>query len=297
MTRYAVLSSSSLGYRLLSLDGQEIRQSQKRGKVSYREKSIVTGDIVELDKDGFIATVVERKTYLPRPRLANADEIAILCSLTKPDFSTYLLNKFLSMVNFCGIHAAILVNKCDLATKKQLDQARKDLSYYENLGYPVFFLSSLDAESFDFARLVEHLKTRKVAFMGQTGVGKSTLLNRLDPTLRRKVDSLYPEVNRGRHTTKETVLIPYHEGFLYDTPGFSDFQLVDMKEGELATFFPGFESLFHGCLFKDCLHLPSSKGCAILKAVEEKRIPSWCYDDYCKINEEVKENSRWKKRK
>lgn len=297
MARYVVLSSSSQGYRVLSEDRKEVLLSPKRGKVSYREKSIVTGDEVELDQDGFIQNVLPRKTYLPRPRLANADEIVILCSLKKPDFSFYLLDKFLAMVNFCGIHAAILVNKCDLGTKKEVDKLKKDLSYYEKLGYPVFFLSSIDKEAYDFTAMEGHIGKKKVAFMGQTGVGKSTLLNSLDPSLKRKVDALYPEVNRGRHTTKETVLIPYKEGFLYDTPGFSDFEITDMNEVELATFFPGFESLFRDCHFKDCLHLPSAKSCAILKAVEEKKIPSWCYDDYLKIFDEVKEANRWKKRK
>ncbi len=297
MPRYLVLSSSSQGYALLPEEAGELLLSHKRGKVTYRDEGIVIGDVVELDKDGFISKILPRKSYLPRPRLANADEVLVICSLKKPSFSSYLLDKFLSMVNFCGIHAAILVNKCDLASKAELKEARENLSYYERLGYPVFFLSSVDTTLFDYPKLEAYLGKKKVAFMGQTGVGKSTLLNTLDPTLKRRVDALYPDVDRGRHTTKETVLIPFREGYLYDTPGFSDFQIVDMNVVELATFFPGFESLFQDCPFVDCLHLSSSKNCAIVKAVAEGRIPKWCYEDYCKIHEEVKEASKWKKRR
>ena len=295
--RYLVLSSSSLGYSLLSEDGKDVRLSRKRGKVSYREMAIVTGDVVTLDGQGFIEAVLPRLSFLPRPRLANAEEILVICSLKKPDLSFYLLDKFLALVNHSGIHAGIVVTKADLASETEREACRKALAYYEGLGYPVFLLSALERESLDFPSLIDYLAGKKVAFMGQTGVGKSTLLNTIDPTLKRKVDALYPEVNRGRHTTKETVLIPFGTSLLYDTPGFSDFRLMDMNEVELATFFPGFENLSRDCLFKDCLHLPSSKGCGIVKAVSEGRLPEEGYRDYLKINEEVKEESRWKKKK
>lgn len=290
-----VLSTSSLGYRLFDLESKELLLAKKRGKVTYREDKILIGDRVELDKDGFIEKVLPRLSLLKRPRLANAQECLILLSFQKPDFSLFLLDKFLTSVNYSKIHAAIVINKIDLATSQERKEMEDFLSYYRGLGYPLFFLSAVKREE-GFERLVEHIRGKRVALMGQTGVGKSTLLNALDPSFRRKVDTLYPKVNRGRHTTKETILIPYQDGFLYDTPGFSSFELSDMDEDELAMFFPGFLPLFPSCFFKDCHHLPKSKGCAVLKALEEKKIPKESYDDYLKVKEEVKELSQWKKR-
>lgn len=291
-----VLSSSSLGYRLYDLETSELLLARKRGKVTYREDKILIGDEVLLDADGFIQKVLPRTSLLSRPRLANAEECLILLSFAKPDFSLFLLDKFLTSVNHSKIHASIVINKIDLATSSQREKMEELLSYYRRLGYPLFFLSATRRQEEDFPKLIDHIRGKKVALMGQTGVGKSTLLNALDPSFQRKVDTLYPKVNRGRHTTKETILIPYQGGFLYDTPGFSSFELSDMDEDELAMFFPGFLPLFPSCFFKDCHHLPSTKGCAVEKALEEGKIPMESYADYLKILEEVKEASRWKKR-
>lgn len=294
MPEFLVLSSSSSGYHLLSLDGKEEVLSKKRGKVGYKEKAIWIGDVVSLDEHGFIKDVKERTSALSRPRLANADRVDVVLSLKKPDFSFFLLDKFLTLLDRSGLPATIVVNKCDLATEAELSSFKEKMGYYERLGYTVYYISALDGSAMDFMKLQESLEGKKTAFMGQTGVGKSTLLNALDPTLERKVDALYPTVNRGRHTTKETVLVPYGSGFLYDTPGFSDFRLPDMTKEELAMYFPGFLSYYGNCLFKDCNHHEGSKGCAVLQAVRDKTIPEESYKDYLKIYEEVL-SCRWKK--
>ncbi len=293
---YRVLSSGSQGYSLFSFTDSSISIHKIRGKLVFKEGTLLVGDFVSLDDDGFICSLQERNALLKRPRLANPDWVLILVSAKEPAFSSYLLDKFLSLVNFSSVKSAICITKADLLTKTEIKKLRTRLSYYERLGYPVFFVDAHKKTSFDFPSLLEFITSKTVAFVGQTGVGKSSLLNSIDPDFRRKVDSLNIAYGRGRHTTKEVVLLPYNDGFLFDTAGFSDLKLTDMKPADLAVFFPGFESNYGNCKFKDCLHLPKTKGCEIIKSVEEDELSEDSYLNYVKINEEVKANDIWKKK-
>ena len=169
------------------------------------------------------------------------------------------------------------------------------MSYYEKIGYKVYFIDAHHSTDFDFPKLNEELKHKTVAFVGQTGVGKSSLLNSLYPDFTRKVDALYVNSGRGRHTTKEVILLPYPDGFLFDTPGFSDLELQEMTRLDLASCFPGYALYKDKCQFTDCLHLPQSKGCHVREEIG-KELSKDSYQNYIKISEEVKENERWKKK-
>lgn len=293
---YLVLSSTSSGYQLYSFLDQSISLHRNRGKANYDGEKILIGDEVLLDDEGMIYKVLERHNLLKRPRLANADEVLVLVSAKEPEFSSYLLDKFLSLINFSSIKASIVITKTDLLTKRELLSLKKRLSYYSALRYQVFFLDCHDKIRFDYPAFLEFIKNKKVAFVGQTGVGKSTLINLIDPEFNRRVDSLDVTKGRGRHTTKEVILLPSKVGFIFDTPGFSNLQLLEMKPLDLATFFPGFESHFGECKFKDCLHLEGTKGCSILENIKEGKLSSDSYKNYVKIYEEVKTNDVWKKK-
>lgn len=296
MKHYRVLSCSSLGYRLFDEETSTVTVHPKRGRLTNAE-SILVGDLVRLDESGFVDYVEDRKNFLSRPRLANADIVLVLVSLKEPDFSSYLLDKFLTMTGFYSLKSAIVLTKADMLKKKELSLIQKRMEDYIKIGYPVYFISNSDRGKFDFPRLEGDLCGKCVALMGQTGVGKSSLINSLDPTLRRKIDDLRISMGRGRHTTKEVILLPYKGGFLFDTPGFSSLDLVKMKPEDLSVCFPGYAGYRTECFFNDCLHLPSTKGCLVKESIDKGILSEDSYRNYLKIYEEVKLNDVWKKKK
>ncbi len=292
--KYLVLSSSSLGYSLYDFKTGQTRESRKRGKLDLTDR-IIVGDEVYLDEEGFITEVAQRRNRLERPRLSNCDFLFIVMSLKDPDFSSFLCDKFLTACSKDDIPSDIILTKSDLYEyDKNVEEA---ISYYESLGHECIRINALEEDSSSLARIKEKIGGKRVAFIGQTGVGKSTLLNAVSPSFERRVDKLYVRSGRGRHTTKEVVLIPYEDSFIFDTPGFSDFRLTGMTTTALSVSFPGFETLSKSCFFDDCQHLESTRGCKVIKEKEEGKIPEQIYENYLKIYNEIKEDSAWTKKK
>lgn len=292
---YLVLSTSSYGYQLYDDETEETSFHEHRRKISFQEKKIVIGDRVTLDDAGFINQIEDRKNYLPRPRLSNVDCVYVLASLTQPDFSSYLLDKFLSLISYSSLKAGIILTKYDLLSPAEKRKMKNRMSWYQKISYPVYFVNAKDDAKFDFPKLREDIKGKTVAFVGQTGVGKSSLMNSIDENFSRKVDALFVNSGRGRHTTKEVVLLPYQDGFLFDTPGFSSLDLIDINSKDLALCFPGYESYTGKCKFTDCLHKEESLGCKVKEDVGSQ-LSLDSYENYLKILEEVKENDKWKKK-
>lgn len=287
-----ILLSSSLGYTVHLNDGTEVLAKRRKGR-DIKDGTPMIGDDVELDEMGQIQRFLPRKSVLTRPRMANLDQAAVLISAKQPDFSSFLLDKYLTQATQSQVPAFIVVTKCDLL-KTPAEQAGLDkaLAWYRALGYSVF--ESRSGEFKDKEALLSKLRGKVTAFMGQTGVGKSTLSNALDPNWKRAIGRFDDTMGRGKHQTKEVALIPFLGGYIADTPGFSDFRL-DLSEADLAEDFPGYLEISRKCRFKGCLH-DNVKGCAVIAGVSDGTLSPDSYQNYLKLLGEAKaEKGREKK--
>lgn len=273
-----LVGSSSLGYAIVRPDGTLGFAKLRRG-AAYRDLAPVIGDEVLLDDAGLIAAVLPRKTMMARPRVANADQAAVVVAAREPDFSSFLLDKYLTACTDVSVPALIVITKWDLLASDRAEALADRLAWYAKLGYAVF-KTGLGIPA-DEPALKAKLAGKTTILLGQTGVGKSSLANRLDASFNRSVGVFDKAMGRGRHKTKEVVLLPFLAGYLGDSPGFSDFSL-DIPKDDLAREFPGYGERSYECLFKGCLH-DHIKGCAVEKAVAEDRLSKDSQANYLKL--------------
>ena len=262
------------GYYSVLADGM-IFKVKARG--AFRNKSIkpVVGDRVELDE-----------TYLKRPVIANLSQMLIVSSLVEPEFSYLLTFKYLTYANLHGIKAKIVLTKSDRYDDKNKIQEIKEV--FNKLDIDVYVISNKTKEGLeDIKKLFNNEIT---CLIGQTGVGKSSLINSIDPEFNRNIGEYSEALGRGKHETKEVILLPYEGGFIADTPGFSSLDLELYKE-EIAQYFPGFSTRFTECYFSNCLHI-SEKKCKVKEAIELGEIPSIAYEAYLKLSNEAIYKSR-----
>lgn len=291
MRKGKIISSSSLGYGVCLEDGSVIQAKRRKGK-DIKDGLPMIGDDVILDSSDQVERYLPRRTVLERPRVANLEVAAVVIAARQPDFSDFLLDKYLSACAFSSVPALIVVTKWDLADKAWREKLSQRLSWYEKLGYTVCRIGAGEDSDLDLLR--SKIRGKTTAFIGQTGVGKSSLANRLDPSFNRPVGRYDQTMGRGTHQTKEVVIFPFLDGFLADTPGFSDFRL-SLNPENLAVDFPGFGDLYDQCRFKGCLH-NHIKDCAVEKAVAEGRLSPDSYQNYLKLLDEAAENSRKEKK-
>ena len=274
------------GYYSVLADGM-IFKVKARG--AFRNKSIkpVVGDRVELDETYFIInTVFPRETYLKRPVIANLSQMLIVSSLVEPEFSYLLAFKYLTYANLHGIKAKIVLTKSDRYDDKNKIQDIKEV--FNKLDIDVYVISNKTKDGLE--EIKKLFNNEITCLIGQTGVGKSSLINSIDSEFKRNIGEYSEALGRGKHETKEVILLPYEGGFIADTPGFSSLDLELYKE-EIAQYFPGFSTRFTDCYFSNCLHI-SEKKCKVKEAIELGEIPSIAYDAYLKLSNEAIYKSR-----
>lgn len=274
--------SSSLGFTIQCEDGK-LLVCQRRKSDEHLNGTPIIGDIVTIDDSNQVCGFLPRKNLMLRPRIANVDQAGVIISCKEPSFQSFLLDKYLTATLESNVPAFIIITKWDLLKEAEIKTLNERLEAYEKLGYTIYRIGKNHLE--DIELLKEKLSHKVSFFMGQTGVGKSTLMNLLDPQFERKIGDYEAKFGRGQHKTKEVALFKFLDGFLADTPGFSDFQLTLPKE-ELAIAFPGYQNFYLSCKFKGCLH-NGIKGCAVEKAVEEGLLSKDSYGNYLTLLSEA----------
>lgn len=253
------------------------------GKFKYLKESPLVGDLVIVDeKNKVINKILPRKNVLIRPPVANIDQALILTSTIEPSFSSNLLDKMLVIIEYNNIKPIICFTKYDLLEDKTyIDSV---IEYYKKIGYDVFINDEIDN--------IKNILNKKVSVLtGQTGVGKSSLLNRLKENLNLKTGEISKALGRGRHTTRHVELLKIEDGLVADTPGFSSLDFIGMNKNDIKDNFIEFYENQDKCKYQDCMHIKEDS-CYIKEMLKEKTILDSRYDNYKKFIKQINQNKR-----
>ena len=272
--------------------GEERIRCRPAGRLRREEGFLACGDRVAFRRSaggGYIVARKPRKNNLIRPAIANIDQLVILASEAPPVTDPYLIDKVTVIALYQGIQPLIVLNKADLTPSLKLMEA------YQSAGFPVFRVSAVTGEGLDALKAA--LAGKISAFTGNSAIGKSSILNRLDTRLSLEIGELSEKIGRGRHTTRHVELFQLDNGgFAADTPGFSTFDAVRMEKltrDTLELYFPEIHRHFGSCRFTDCHHI-HEPGCAVREAAENGEIARSRYLSYCTLFEEISRQKLWK---
>lgn len=251
----------------------------------FRHKNIApkVGDVVRFEGHT-IKEVLPRKNDFVRPAVANIDRGFLINAAKRPTFSFLLMDRFLVLMERENVEPIIVVSKIDLLTEAERHELEQKLDHYARY-YTVIFYSKDTGEGLPEIKEAMHGKTSVLA--GQTGAGKSSLLNALDDDLDLPVAEISEALGRGKHTTRHVELLEIAGGWVADTPGFSKLAFSDIEADELHVYYPDFFALHSQCKFNPCSHV-HEPGCAVKEAVENGDIPEFRYDHYVRLYRELK---------
>lgn len=266
-------------------------QTRARGNFRNRKITPLVGDEVRFESDnptdGYLLEIFPRHNELVRPPVANVDQGVVVMSMTEPNFSYNLLDRFLVTLEEKAIQPIIYLTKVDLLDGTEQVTSADVMTTYRAIGYPVITA----AEKTDLAavrELEQYFPERLTVFMGQSGAGKSTLLNKISPKLQLATNEISESLGRGKHTTRHVELIPLYEGLVADTPGFSSIDFLEMDATRLPKLFPEFLAAAPYCKFRECMHR-KEPGCEVKKQVAEGLIAQTRYDNYLQFLLEIEQ--------
>ncbi len=279
-------------YQVLTEDGETVT-CKGRGRLKKEYQSILTGDLVQISRQedgaGMIESIRPRHAVLPRPHIANVDLALIVLAWKLPDYDLLLLDNLLLAYKLSGVETALCFNKCDLMAVEEEPQFAAIQAAYAAAGCPVLAVSAADGRGLTELRSL--LKGRLSVLAGPSGVGKSSLLNRLIPGERAETGEVSDRLRRGRHTTRYTRLLQLSDGggMLADSPGFFVLETPrQVSKDLLPTMYPEYVKLAAACRFDGCRHHKEPE-CAVRAAVEEGRLDQGRYRRYLRILTEITE--------
>lgn len=259
----------------------ELGTFQCKGRGVFRKRKItpLVGDIVSFNLDendeGYITDIEPRKNELVRPPVANVDQAIIMSSAKHPDFNPKLLDRFLVLIESARVTPIIFVTKMDLATEAERDNMQAFKAIYEKAGYDFQLLSIHE----NMEQVIDYFSKQISVIAGQSGVGKSSILNALKPSLDLQTGHISKSLGRGKHTTRHVELVEINGGLVADTPGFSSLDFDRIEQEELSMYFPEMSARQGHCKFRGCLH-DREPHCAIKLAVTEGDIAPHRYEHY-----------------
>lgn len=242
-----------------------------RGKFRKLGITPLVGDDVLIDLDNnYILEILPRKNSLIRPAIANVDQAIIVTSVEVPEYSSNLLDKLITIIEFNNIKPIIYFSKLDLVSADEKKEYKNIMAYYKSIGYDVF-------DNYDDVKRV--LKDKVTVLTGQSGAGKSTLLNHIDPNLNIKTDAVSYALGRGKHTTRHTEFLNVYGGLIADTPGFSALDFNELTNSDIRDNFIDFEKYKDKCKYQDCMH-NEEEDCCVKQMVLEGNILKSRYENY-----------------
>lgn len=272
--------------------GQDLVECRLRGRFKVENVQVLAGDRVKVtllpDGTGVIEDVLPRSTQLARPPVANVDLAVIVFTVREPELDLTLLDRFLVLGEAANLDILACLNKVDLAEPEELERL---VNWCRRAGYEFVPTSARDGRGLD--TLEAALRGRIAVFAGQSGVGKSSLLNRLEPGLRLRTGEVSRKVRRGRHTTRHVELVPLAGGgMVADTPGFTYLKFEGLSPAGLAGLFPEMRPFIPQCKFASCRHR-QEPACAVKQAVADGDIDEQRYADYLVFLGEIEQAQRW----
>ena len=282
------------GFYYVDLAESGLYECKARGIFRKEKTKPLVGDDVEMDvldeeeKTGNITDVLVRRNELIRPAVANIDQALVVFAVTDPKPHFNLLDRFLVMMEYKEIPVILCFNKTDIATESELEELAE---IYRACGYPVVFTSSREGIHVDMVRQL--LKGKTTAIAGPSGVGKSSLINLLQPHVQMETGDISRKIARGKHTTRHSELIAIDkESYIMDTPGFSSLYVGEMEKEELKYCFREFTPFEGRCRFQGCSHI-HEPGCLVKAAVEEGQIHTNRYRAYVEMSQELQDKKRY----
>lgn len=282
MPKGIIICTSSNVYQVA--EGEKIYKCLARGKLKKEKISPLVGDEVEFTitnsekQEGVIEQILPRKNELKRPKMANLTQLILVVSMKMPSPDLLLLDKQLVFAEFMGLKATIVLNKVDLEDKEEIDRIAK---LYESIGYKVIQTNA--KEGIKVEEITALLEGETTAFAGNSGVGKSTLINSIFEQELTQEGDISDKNQRGKNTTTSTTLYKYKENsYIADTPGFSTFEINEIPKEDLCHYFVEFVPYLDKCEFQGCSHI-KEENCGVKEALEAGKISSQRYENYIKI--------------